>query len=183
MTNSERYTVIERIYANGGIFNIDVTTGPVLTSEGIVIDDDVQLFLIVVAVAAGINDVDTNLLSKMSAKFASLTAVLPASVSIDVKGCNSNTNPAVADAGIFYLSPQIYDNGVDPPQTYNFNVLVVDFLNNHTGITRLTSGHELFPYFEEYRANLQLEVLENVIPINYIIYHEDTNEYLIVEIL
>lgn len=182
MTNQDRYTVIESIYNNNGVFVIDVAADDTISSGGIVIDDGAQLFLILLSVAAGMNDVDSNLYTKIVAKYGDLTATLPATVWVDLKGANNNTNPS-ADASLFFITPKIYDDGTNPPQEYQINELVNDLLTNNTGITRVVSTDDVFTYLEQYKDQLLLEVLAVMYPTNYIVWHEQTNEYLIVEVI
>lgn len=182
MTNQERYTVIENIYNNNGVFVVDISAGNVITSSGIIIPDSTQMFLILIGVASGINDVDANLYTKMLAKFDSLTVTLPTTVNVDLKGANSNTNPS-ADASLYFVTPLTYDDGINPPQSYNFNNSVTNLLETNTGITRVVSSDFIFQFLEKYKDDFLIEVLDLLFPLNYIVYHAETNEFLIVEVI
>jgi len=179
MTNQERYTIIEAIYQNGGVMVIDVAADGTISSQSIEITDGAELFIILLAVAAGMNDVDTNLFTKLGVVYDELTTTLPTTLNVDLKAANSNTDSDV-DAHKFFTKPVVYDNGTDPPQTYNINSQVAELMVTNTVFTRINNSSEMFPYFEQYRTELLLDSFGTMFPDNYVVFHEATAEYLIV---
>lgn len=162
---------------------VSVAADDTISSIGIVIPDGTQLFIILLAVAAGMNDVDSNLLDKMGDVYTELTAVKPVTLVVDLKSANSNADSDV-DAHIFFQKSFVYDNGTDPPQDYSIDVQLSEALTDNTGITRVISTDDLFPILEKYRVELLMfDTLEVIFPDNYIMFDEDHNEYFIVEVV